>query len=272
MRTIALLTDFGADSFYVGTMKAVIAAAAPDVPVVDVTHGIAPQAVLQASFVLDRVFDWFAPDTVFVVVVDPGVGTNRRALVVEVGGRTLVGPDNGVLWEVIARYVTLRPFVIDESALAPYRSHAPMGRTFHGRDVFAPAAAALASGVDAAALGTSPAGFVVPDNLPVVQRDEDRVRGSGRYVDAFGNVLSNISVSDLAAVFGDDFRDTTTVRVAGRDVGRLHDVYSDGEPGGLMAVLNGWNLVEAAANQGRAVDAFPAAAVESIEFEVRSAR
>jgi S-adenosylmethionine hydrolase len=268
MKTIALLTDFGADSFYVGAMKAVLAARASGAVVVDVTHGIAPQQILQAGFVLDRVFDWFAPGTVFVVVVDPGVGTSRRALVLEFGGRTVVAPDNGVAWEVVARHTIIRPINIDKTTLAPYRAHAPMGGTFHGRDVFAPAAAALASGVEASALGTVADAMEQPESFPAVIRGDGVVRGAGRFVDAFGNILSNIAASDLTAVFGERFRDAASVRVEGRDVGRLRDVYAGGERGRLMAVLNSWDLVEVASNRGRAVDAFAVAPVESIRFEV----
>jgi hypothetical protein len=272
MKTFALLTDFGTDSFYVGAIKGVLAGAAPQVPIVDVTHGIAPHAVAQAGFVLDRVFGWFPPGTVFVVVVDPGVGSDRRGVIVDVDGRTIVGPDNGVAWEAVVRRANARYVVIDDSTIGPRRARARVGSTFHGRDVFAPAAAALALGADATTLGAPTDRIEAPGAFPRLERGDGFIRGRGRFVDAFGNVLSDVSGADLVAVFGERFRDAATVSVAGREVGPIHDFYESRPPDELMAVLDSWDLVEVAANRGRAVDAFAAVPVESLVFEVRRVR
>jgi S-adenosylmethionine hydrolase len=270
MTTVALLTDFGIDSFYVGVMKSVLASAAPGATVIDITHAVEPQAVAQASFVLDCVFDWFAPGTVFVAVVDPGVGSSRRALVVDVGGRRIVGPDNGISAEVVSRHGTARAVVIDPAAVRSDRVHDAVGRTFAGRDVFAPAAAALARGAAPASLGT-PADGIEPLGLHFeVETGEGWVRGTGRFVDPFGNVLTNVTADRLDAVFGG--RGGVVASVDGRDVGPLHEFYAERSPGTLMAVVDSWGLVEIAVNQGRAIDALGGAAPESLSIELRVER
>ena len=143
-RIVAVVSDFGDDSFYVGVMKAVVLAAAPDCRVVDLTHSIPPHAVDQASFIIDTVFNFFPSGSVFLSVVDPGVGGPRNNLVVEADGRYVVGPDHGIATDVAARAERVSPYLIDDEKIGPYRLAAPVGRTFLGRDVFAPAAAALA--------------------------------------------------------------------------------------------------------------------------------
>lgn len=272
MRTIALLTDFGADSFYVGAMRAVLAACGPAVPVVDVTHGIAPHAVGQAGFVLDRVFDWFPPETVFVTVVDPGVGGSRRNLVVATGGRFVVGPDNGIAGEVVARAGLERAVVIEDHRVARYRRHDPIGHTFHGRDVFAPAGAAVAMGADAGELGHDVDTIEPPSGLPPVEVGDGFVRGAGRYVDTFGNIVSNISVRDIAGAFHTRGHREIVAGIEGRGVGPLYEYYSQAPAGTLMAVVNSWNLVEISANRTRASDVFSCERVEDLSIELRAAR
>jgi S-adenosylmethionine hydrolase len=269
MRTIAQLTDFGADSFYVGALRAVLNAAAPGAPTVDVTHGITPHAVAQASFVLDRVLDWFAPGTVFLAVVDPGVGGERRNLIVETGGRFIVGPDNGLVGEVVARHGLSRAVAIDENRLSRYRAAGPMGRTFLGRDVFAPAAAAVALGVDPSDLGDPAEELAVPSLLPELVVGEGHIRGAGRFADGFGNILSNISVADVDSAFPD--RAEVDVTIASRRAGRLRGRYDGAPRGELIAVVNSWDLVEVAMNQGRAIDVFAGAAVESLVIDLAAA-
>jgi len=132
---IAIITDFGYRDFYAGILKAVIARAAPSVRIVDVTHGIVNHAILEAGFVLERVFKYFPEGTVFLAVVDPGVGGSRRNLVFEAGGRFVVAPDNGLISDLAARVEIERCGEILEREIAPYRRHEPSGGTFLGRDI-----------------------------------------------------------------------------------------------------------------------------------------
>jgi S-adenosyl-L-methionine hydrolase (adenosine-forming) len=186
MALITLTTDFGTTDPYVGIMKGVIAGRAPDARVVDVTHGIPAQDVLAGALVLRHAAPYFPPGTVHVVVVDPGVGTARRALCVETAGAVLVGPDNGVLSLAAGGAVRRIVHLTDRRFFLPDPS-----ATFHGRDVFAPVAAALATGTAPAALGTE-----VPDmirlDVPAPSPGPRGIHGQVLYVDGFGNLVTNV--------------------------------------------------------------------------------
>jgi len=253
---IALVTDFGASGFYVGSMKGAILAADPDASIVDLTHGIRPFAVTEASFVLSLVFDYWAAGTVFLAVVDPGVGGDRRNLVVASMDRFVVCPDNGLVSDIASKFGVDGAYSIDKNAAASLRKHHPRGRTFLGRDLFAPVAAFLAAGGDVTAVG-SPIGDFQRLALPKVEARDGYVRGESRYVDDYGNVLTNVTGDDLLAAFGDTplakIRATIndSIRVAG-----VGECFAQGTPGELMVLVNSWNLIEISANQGRAVDGF----------------
>jgi hypothetical protein len=253
-------------------MRAVLGAGAPGAPVVDVSHGIEPQAVDQASFVLDCVFNWFPPETIFVAVVDPGVGTDRADLVVETGGRFIVGPDNGIAGDVLARHGITRAVVVEEGAVSRYRASQPVGRTFLGRDVFAPAAAALAEGVDMTTLGAPARGVAPCPWLPDVVAGEGCVRGRARFVDTFGNILTNIATADLESAFPGLYPGELDVTIEGRPAGRLRGAYGEVPEGTLTAVVNSWNRVEVSINQGRAIDAFPRTPPDALSVELRAGK
>jgi S-adenosyl-L-methionine hydrolase (adenosine-forming) len=265
-RPIVLLTDYGGDDFYAGVTRAVIAAASPASPVVDLTHDIPAHDVARASFILARSLDYLPRDAVVVVVVDPGVGTPRRGLVAEVAGRVLVGPDNGFASDLVAAGADARFFAIDEGLAAAATGFRPRGTTFHGRDVFAPVAAAIARGTAPASLGAPIAGVVMLRDVPSVSIDGKRVRGLGRHIDRFGNVLSDIPRALLERVFGDVGR--VCARVATIDVGTLCHTYADGERDHLMVLLNGWDLVEAAVNGGSASDVLRTSRPNDVRFEL----
>lgn len=178
MRCIALLTDFGLTDPYVGVMKGVLAARAPGVPVIDVSHGVPPQSVLVGALFLDAAWRWFPEGTVFVVVVDPGVGTARRPVVVRCEERLFVGPDNGV-FGLLPRGETR---LITADWGFPSRSS-----TFHGRDLFAPVAARLATGAAFEAVGPP-----VTDPCALDQPASDGDNGVVLYLDSFGNAITNL--------------------------------------------------------------------------------
>ena len=238
---VALTTDFGLSDPFVGIMKGVIASRAPGATVVDVTHGIPPQDVLAGALVLRHALPYFPDGSVHVAVVDPGVGTSRRPLCVETSRGFLVGPDNGLL-SLAAPPGDVRRIVhlTEERFFLAPRSH-----TFHGRDVFAPVAAALASGTAAAVLGSE-----LTDmerlGVPAPVADGDRIRGQVIYVDHFGNLVSNVS-DDILARLGDV---TITVREARvRGVASSYAAVAPGEP---VAVVNSWGLLEIAVREGSA--------------------
>jgi S-adenosylmethionine hydrolase len=256
---ITLTTDFGLVDPFVGIMKGVIAGRAPGATVIDVTHGIPPQDVRAGALVVRHAVPYFPRGSIHVAVVDPGVGTERRALCVETASGWLVGPDNGVL-SLAASSDTVRRIVhlTDERFFLPRRSD-----TFHGRDVFAPVAAALATGTAAADLGTEVHDLVRID-LPVARVDERTVRGEVIYVDRFGNLVTNVERNIV-----DRIRDRRpTVRLAGKAVGSIVTAYDAIARGDAGAVVNSWDLLEIAVRDGSARDRLGVGVGESVLIEV----
>lgn len=230
-RIITLLTDFGTADGYVGEMKGVILSAIPDAMIVDITHALAPHDVDAARLTLARVWRRFPRGTIHVVVVDPGVGSTRMALAVESDGRLLVGPDNGVLSPALlgpgARVVAL-PIPPDASP------------TFHGRDVFAPAAAALARGRSVDSLGTPYVGAQVRRTPEPRRLDNGQIAGEVILIDRFGNAVTNlVGRRDLV------------VELQGREI-PLHRTYSDAKPGETLALVGSVGLIEIAIRDGNA--------------------
>ena len=230
-RIITLLTDFGTADGYVGEMKGVIFSSVPDAIVVDISHALAPQDVDAARLTLARVWRRFPRGTIHVVVVDPGVGTQRTAMAVESDGRLLVGPDNGVLSPALlhpgARAVAL--------AIPPDASP-----TFHGRDVFAPAAAALARGRAVDSMGTPFAGAIVRRTPEPRRIESGHIAGEVILIDRFGNVITNLVG-----------RRDMLVEVNGREIPIVR-TYSDVESGSLLALVGSNGLIEIAVRDGNA--------------------
>ncbi len=235
-RIVTLLTDFGTADGYVAEMKGVILSAAPEVALVDVSHDVAAHDVEGGRLAIARYWRRFPPGTVHVAVVDPGVGSERAALAVESDGRWLLGPDNGLLSPALliagARAVTL-----------PVPSRA--APTFHGRDVFAPAAATLAAGAPLDALGP-PADSPIVRRTPEAHRLADgSIAGEVIAVDRFGNAITNL-VSRLGS--GGE------VVIGGRALA-LGRVYADVAPGSPLALTGSNGLIEIAVRDGSAAQA-----------------
>lgn len=184
---IALLTDFGLSDPYVAQMRSVLMAAAPGVPLLDISHGVSPQNVLQAAFFLAATLPWLPPGAVVAAVVDPGVGTQRRIVLVETASRRILAPDNGLLTLVFGCEAGCRLFDATPRL-------APASNTFHGRDVFAPLAARLAMGEEARAVATVWTGEdpVRLEGLEPV-REGDVVRCRVLSVDRFGNAILGLA-------------------------------------------------------------------------------
>ena len=201
--TISMLTDYGTSDEFVGVVKAVIRDLAAHTTVIDLTHGIAPFDVRAGSLALARSIG-YVPSGVVLGIVDPGVGTSRRAVAIEVadGEGVLVGPDNGLLAPAVAMVGGAgRAVELDNP-----RYHLPQagGATFAGRDVFAPAAAHLCNGVDLAELGTElDTDLLMPGVVPLPQGDETRVIAQILWIDRFGNAQLNVGPDDVPAAWGD---------------------------------------------------------------------
>jgi S-adenosylmethionine hydrolase len=230
--TITLLTDFGIADSYVAEVKGVLLSRAPGVTLVDVSHEVPPGSIRAAQFLLARTWHRFPAGTVHLVVVDPRVGSDRRALAAGVEGHWFIAPDNGLLSVLPdgGRYVSL-PVL---------RDAAP---TFHGRDVFAPAAARLASGARLEELG-SPVPDPVRIPLPTPRTEGHAIVGEILYVDRFGNLVTNIPREGL--------RPESVVRVVNQDVGPLRRTFTDVEPDALLAYIGSGGTVEIAVHGGSA--------------------
>ncbi|MCW2962829.1 MAG: SAM-dependent chlorinase/fluorinase [Actinomycetia bacterium] len=246
---ITFLTDFGLEDDFVGTCHGVMARIAPDARVIDVTHGIPPQAILQGALVL-RSTTRYMPVGVHLAVVDPGVGSHRRPLAVRTAdGRTFIGPDNGLL-SLAADELGIEAAyeLVDERYRLP-----DVSRTFHARDIFSPAAAHLAAGVAIDELGPAidPAGLVrvaVPDPSVGTSRISASVVG----VDRFGNVATNMRtdhVARLGVVRGDRVEVRLTFE---RYYAVLADTFADAAPGELILYEDSYGLVTLAISNGNA--------------------
>jgi S-adenosyl-L-methionine hydrolase (adenosine-forming) len=232
---ITLLTDFGTADGYVAAMKGVIAAIAPAAIIDDASHDVAAGDVHGAAWALAGYWDRYPPGTVHVVVVDPGVGSVRRALAVAAGGRMFTGPDNGVFTYVLDA-------VPDAVMIELPVAGSAVSATFHGRDVFAPAAARLCLGVPLAQLGAAASGAMRLD-IPAAVAGEGAVHGVVVHVDRFGNLVSNIGQAAVGRL--------GRVSVGGRTC-RLRHTYADVDPGELVAVVGSRGFVEVAVRDGSA--------------------
>ncbi len=231
MALITLLTDFGLSDSYVAEVKGVLLSRAPGATLIDVTHQVSPGDVRAGQYLLERAWRRFPPGTVHFAVVDPGVGTARRALAASAGGHWFVAPDNGLL------------SFLDRPRLVSIPIPTGAAPTFHGRDVFAPAAAALASGKRLEDLGP-PVTDAYISPLPPPHHDGTAVMGEVLYVDRFGTLISNIP--------GPDVEPGVRIRVAGTDVGALRRTFGDVERGTLVAFVGSGGTVEVAVRDGSA--------------------
>ena len=245
---VALLTDFGTRDHYVGTMKGVILGICPGATLVDLSHEIDPQDVAGAALELAAACRFFAPGTIFLTVVDPGVGSSRRAVAAASGGFRFVAPDNGVL---SAAFDAAPPERIVE--LTNPRYAAPVvSRTFEGRDRFAPAAGWLAAGVDLAELG-SPVDGIARLDLPRPRATAEGVEGEVVRVDRFGNLITNIDGPMLAALAP---AGGMIVEVAGHRVPGMVGTYAEAGAGAVCALVGSSGTLEVAVNRGSAAAVF----------------
>jgi S-adenosylmethionine hydrolase len=276
---ITLTTDFGAADGYVGTMKGVMLSIAPAARLVDISHEIAPQNIRQAAYVLYTSYAFFPPHAVHLVVVDPGVGGVRRPIALRTPSGIFVGPDNGVFTYVLGREpIETLVELVDLRYRLPQVSH-----TFHGRDVFAPAAAHLATKVPITELGP-PVSDLVAFPLPRLEVAPGAITGEVLHADRFGNVVTSIgrllwsrsNKLSLDAAFGqveEQVRfgaDGVIVAVAGRDISRVRRTYADVEPGEVLALVGSSGYLEIAVREGSAARSLGIRPGDEVELKLRS--
>jgi S-adenosylmethionine hydrolase len=241
---IALLTDFGTRDHYVGSMRGVALGICPDATLVDITHDIEPQDVLGASLELAASFRYFPHGTVFLCVVDPGVGSARRAIAAEAGGYTFVAPDNGLLTMVFKEAAAARVVELTE----PKYARATVSRTFEGRDRFAPAAAWLAKGIDLTALGRPVHDWQLLD-VPEARMEGGALSGVVLRVDRFGNLVTNIDRRRFEQfVAGKPIQ----IDASGHPVTSVVSTYAESEAGSVCALFGSTDHLEVAITGGSA--------------------
>lgn len=241
---ITLTTDFGTAGPFVGVMKGVIHAQAQDARVIDLTHSIAPYAVAEAGFWLARSYRYFPARSVHVAVVDPGVGTERRILGCEWDGHLFLAPDNGILPMIVGPEASMHE--VSPGWLAAQGWPAP-SHTFHGRDIFAPLAAALIVGrTRVADIGPVAKNPVAPP-VPAPARQGNTITGSVVAIDTWGNLITNIDAELLGGIAN------PRVSVGPREL-RLLDTYGAAPPGALLALVNSFGTVEIAWREGNAAE------------------
>jgi len=265
VRAVTFLTDFGLQDDFVGTCHGVIATIAPDARVIDITHGIPPQAVLQGAIVLRQTIPYM-PVGVHLAVVDPGVGGDRRAVAVATAdGRAFVGPDNGLL-ALAADDLGIE--AVHELADPRYRL-ASVSHTFHARDIFAPAAAHLAAGVGLADLGPAvdPTGLVRLD-VPEPEVGRTQLSTTVVSVDRFGNVATNAHRDHVGAL-GAGTGDRLEIRLAlDRYYAVLADTFADAPPGELILYEDSYGLMTLAISRGDAAGLTGVSAGDEVRIAV----
>ena len=246
---IALLSDFGLRDHYVAAMKAVILGICPDATLFDISHEIPPQDILSGALELEAIVPYLPAGTIVLAVVGPGVGSGRRGVAIEAGGLRFVGPDNGLFTLALARLTSRTAVSIEERRFARDR----ISRTFEGRDRFAPAAAALASGAQFLEMGPA-VGDLVELKVPRATRSGEGIDGMVLRVDHFGNLITNIDDDGLAALGSD-----VSVHIAGATIDGMAGTYADVAHGDLCAIVGSTGRLEISVNGGSAAAVLNAA-------------
>jgi len=246
-RVITLMTDFGTSDHYVGVMKGVILNINPQVEIVDITHTIPPQDIHGAAFLIDSAYRYFPTGTIHVIVVDPGVGSDRRAIVCRTETAYFICPDNGILTHILHGEEQVRTITVENSAyFLPQVSN-----TFHGRDIFAPVAAHLSRGVPIGKMG-SPVAHPIQLPVPKPQLTDKTVIGQVIWIDSFGNLVTNISHEILESLEG---RDSVAIRAGSVEIDCLNRSYTESAVGEALAIVGSFNRLEISINQGNAAQA-----------------
>jgi S-adenosylmethionine hydrolase len=241
---ITLTTDFGTDDHLVGAMKGVILKINPDVTIVDITHKVTPFDLLDGALTIGAAYAYFPPKTIHVVVVDPGVGTERRPLLVSGQNQYFIAPDNGVLSLVYEREQN----VVVRHANVEHYYLQPLSKTFHGRDVFAPVAAWLAKSWQSGSMGDEIQDYKKMA-LPRPKKAAGGLKGLVLKIDSFGNLVTNFRADDLPA---EAQNGAFKLQVGTQAVGRLVDTFARGKAGEPIAYLGSSGYLEVAINKANA--------------------
>ena len=256
---IALLTDFGARDHYAGVMKGVALSINPEATIVDVSHDLPPHDIPFAAHELAATYKYFPAGTIFLVVVDPGVGSARRGLAAEAGEWKFVAPDNGVLTAVLQEAPSKKVVELTERRYA----RPTVSRTFEGRDRFAPAAAWLSKGVHLSALGRAVSDYTVLD-LPKPRLEDSVLRGAVIRIDRFGNVVTNLDRKSCEKVT--EGVGALRLTVGTHAIPRIVSTYSDIGANEVAALFGGTDQLECAAHAASAAERLGVSVGDSVEL------
>lgn len=258
---ITMTTDFGLKDPFVGIMKGVIMGINPDAQIIDISHNISRYNIFEASHVIFLSYKYFPQGTIHIVVVDPGVGSSRRALMVVTKDYYFIGPDNGVFTPIFEELKTDFLKVIHLTSLhyfLPVR-----GSTFHGRDIFAPAAAWLSKGIDSTKFGEQITDYVTISSIKSTIEDGRIIKGSIISIDGFGNAITNITEDNLRELTDIVYRDKFRIIYKGREL-TIKNYYAEAEESSLSAIINSFGHLEIFVYKGSASEAFDIKIEDSI--------
>lgn len=243
-RFITLTTDFGISDYYTGAMKGVIYNINPAATVVDISHSVQSFDLLDGAMMIAQSYSYYPKDSIHVVVVDPGVGTNRRPILATVGSHYFIAPDNGVLSLVFEREERIQVRHITST----HYFVQPVSQTFHGRDIFAAVAGWLSKGVETSKFGETVEDYVKFVAPRAKSGDGNQVKGLVLKVDKFGTLVTNITPADVAGMFGGEFK----INVGNATVTKLVSNYAEGAKGEAFAIIGSGGFLEISVNRGSA--------------------
>jgi len=244
---ITLTTDFGSKDPFVGIMKGVILTINPAAKIIDITHEISPQNILEASYAIQASYGYFPHRTIHIVVVDPGVGSSRRPLLISVGQYYFVGPDNGIFSRIYE--IEENAEVIHVNATHYFLSQE--STTFHGRDIFAPVGAWLSKGISISKFGDPVEDYVsIPKPVPVIHSDKS-IEGEVVYIDRFGNLITNIPEQSIKKMIQSAADKSIQVQVKTLAI-PMKNFYAESTDEGLYAIINSFGHLELFVNKGNA--------------------
>lgn len=262
---ITLTSDFGSQDPFVGMMKAVILSITTKARIVDVTHGVSSHDVMEAALVIKASYSYFPKGSIHVVVVDPGVGSSRRPLLVVTESGYFLAPDNGVLSEIYSREERFVCLNLTTSRFF----HQPLSQTFHGRDIFSPAAAWLSRGIHPSCFGevaSSPVRLCLPRVRKLGKR---KFTGNILKVDKFGNVVTNIPAEKFQSVFG---ATNFQLRIGSQWVTRVYSSYTQAQDQTPFAIWGSFGLLEISCNQASAAKKLNVVPYDEVEIKINSER
>lgn len=240
---IALITDFGTQDYFIGAMKGVILSINRNAKIVDITHEIATQNIASVGFTLRACYQEFPPQTIFVAVVDPGVGSERRAILVETEKYYFLAPDNGLLSFIFNETENFRVYELTEEKY--FRR--PVSRTFHGRDVFAACAAHLSASVEPNKFGSEIRDFVHLDENFLHKTNEDEIEARIIHIDRFGNLVTNLKITDLPEKF--------ILEIGTKRIENLQNYYAEAKTDELFMIFGSSEYLEIVAFRSSAAKA-----------------